>query len=41
MLAVVFAVGMLVAGGLYIDNRPMQAPTVPAAQLALVPDPRD
>jgi hypothetical protein len=37
MLAVVFAAVMLVAGGWYIDNRPMQAPTIPAAQMASVP----
>jgi hypothetical protein len=35
MLAVVFAAVMLVAGGWYIDNRPM--PIVPAAQMASVP----
>jgi hypothetical protein len=33
----VFAAVMLIAGGLYIDHRPVQPPTVPAAQMASVP----
>jgi hypothetical protein len=37
MLAIVFAAVMLVAGGLYIDNRPTEAPAIPAAQMASVP----
>jgi len=37
MLAIVFAAVMLIAGGLYIDSGPMQPPTVPAAQIASVP----
>ena len=37
MLTIVFAAVMLVAGGLYIDTRPV--PTVPAAHVASVPLP--
>jgi hypothetical protein len=37
MLAILFAGVMLIAGGLYIDNRPVQPPTVPAAQMASAP----
>lgn len=37
MLAILFAGVMLIAGGLYIDNMPVQPPTVPAAQMASAP----
>jgi hypothetical protein len=37
MLAIVFAAVILVGGGLYIDNKPMQPLTVPAEQIASMP----
>ena len=37
MLAILFAAVILIAGGLYIDNRPVQSPTVPAVRMASAP----
>jgi hypothetical protein len=37
MLAILLAAVLLVAGGLYVENSPPRALTVPAAQMASAP----